>query len=76
MTERRDVLDFLDDIAVAMAAALEFIEGMDAQAFCTDRKTSFVSPPRYWLRWTIVFIVIAAVGQTLVSLSTEQLVRG
>ena len=41
MTERRDVLDFLDDIAVAMAAALEFIEGMDAQAFCTDRKTSF-----------------------------------
>ncbi len=41
MTERRDVLDFLEDIVAAMEAALEFVEGMDPQAFFTDRKTSF-----------------------------------
>lgn len=41
MTEGRDVLDFLEDIATAMEAALEFVEGMDAQASSTDRKTSF-----------------------------------
>jgi uncharacterized protein with HEPN domain len=41
MTERRDVLDFLDDIVVAIEAALEFIEGMDIEQFRSDRKTSF-----------------------------------
>ena len=41
MTERRDVLDFLDDIVGAMEAALEFVEGMDAEQFRTDRKTWF-----------------------------------
>jgi uncharacterized protein with HEPN domain len=41
MTERRDVLDFLDDIVGAMEAALEFVAGMDAAQFRTDRKTAF-----------------------------------
>jgi uncharacterized protein with HEPN domain len=41
MTERRDVLDFFDDIVGAMEAALEFVAGMDAEAFHTDRKTAF-----------------------------------
>ncbi len=41
MTERRDVLDFLDDILGAMEAALEFTAGMDVEQFRRDRKTAF-----------------------------------
>jgi uncharacterized protein with HEPN domain len=41
MTERRDVLDYLDDIVGAMDAALEFIQGMDAEQFHHDRKSAF-----------------------------------
>ena len=41
MSERNTVLDFLEDIAGAMGAALEFVEGIDAREFHDDRRTSF-----------------------------------
>ncbi len=46
MTGRRDVLDFLSDITLAMEAALEFVEEMDIQMFCmAPRRTPVGSIP-------------------------------